>query len=247
MEDALVGLMTDLGAWALVVMGLIVFAESGLMTFFLPGDSMLFAGGVLAATHVVPVPVYLVALVVAGSAFAGDQVGYAIGHHVGPRVLTGNGRFLSADHIRRSELFFARYGARSLVLARFLPAVRSFVPVIAGVGSMPRRRFVSYSLLGASAWALSLVVAGGLLGNVAWVAAHVGLIGFGLVGVAMLPVLVPFARGRLRRRRLPRRTDDGDTGPSAVDVEHRPVHEGRLVAGEVDRCRGDRVRAADLS
>ncbi|HEX4190040.1 MAG TPA: VTT domain-containing protein [Marmoricola sp.] len=197
MENALVGLMSDLGAWSLVVIGLIVFAESGLMTFFLPGDSMLFAAGVLAATDVVAVPVYVVALVVAASAFAGNQVGYAIGHHIGPRVLTRNGRLLSADRIQRCELFFARYGARSLVLARFLPVVRSFVPVIAGVGSMPRRRFVSFSLLGSSSWGVSLVLAGGLLGHIAWVADHVGLIGFALVGIAMLPALVSVGRSRL--------------------------------------------------
>lgn len=145
----------------------IVFAESGLLVgFFLPGDSLLFTAGFLASQGVLDirwlVPICFLA------AMAGDAVGYAFGRRVGPKLFQReDGRFFRREHLLRAETFFAVHGGKAIVLARFLPVVRTFTPIVAGAGTMPYRRFAAFNLIGALLWAAGLTLAGYLLGSAA--------------------------------------------------------------------------------
>lgn len=143
----------------------IVFAESGLLVgFFLPGDSLLFTAGVLASQGNLNLPVVLAGCFLA--AVAGDQVGYGFGTRIGPALFQRpNSRFFHQDHLRRAEKFFDRHGARAIVLARFMPIIRTFTPVLAGVSSMKYRTFVTFNVIGGFAWAVGVTSAGFVLGE----------------------------------------------------------------------------------
>ncbi|MGH8905916.1 MAG: DedA family protein [Egibacteraceae bacterium] len=145
----------------------IVFAESGLLIgFFLPGDSLLFTAGLLVATGVLEVPLIVLLVGCFASAVAGDQVGYAFGRRVGPRLFRRpDSRFFRQEHIERAAGFYKRYGSRTIVLARFIPIVRTFAPILAGVGRMHYRTFVTYNVLGGLLWAVGVTLLGYLLGS----------------------------------------------------------------------------------
>lgn len=203
MIPALTPLLYSLGPAALLLVMGVVFAETGLLVgFFLPGDSLLFTAGVLVATHVIGLPIWLFALGVFVAAVVGDQVGYLIGHRLGPRVFARNeSRFFNPAHARKAEVFFARYGPKAIILGRFIPVIRTFVPVVAGVGRMPHRRFTVFNIVGAAAWAVGIVMAGFYLGGVAFVAAHVEVITLGIVALSLIPVAIALLRGRRRASR----------------------------------------------
>jgi len=205
--------LTGLGPVALLVVMAIVFAETGLLVgFFLPGDSLLFTVGVLTSAGVLGLPFGVVALGVFVAAVVGDQVGYLIGRRGGPRVFNRPGsRLFSQAHADRAQAFFARHGARAVVLARFVPVVRTFTPVVAGVGRMPYRRFLAYNLLGALAWGVGVLTAGYFLGGVPFVAAHVELILLGVVAVSLVPAVV----ATVRHRRGVGRAESTDAEPIA--------------------------------
>lgn len=143
----------------------IVFAESGLLVgFFLPGDSLLFTAGLLASRGLLNLPLILVGCFVA--AVAGDQVGYLIGNRMGPAVFRRpNSRFFHQRNVERARVFFDEHGSKTIVLARFIPIVRTFAPVLAGVGNMEYRRFVTFNVLGGLLWAVGVTLAGYVLGE----------------------------------------------------------------------------------
>jgi membrane protein DedA with SNARE-associated domain len=182
----------------LLVVG-VVFAETGLLLgFFLPGDSLLFMAGALVASHVVPVPFWVLASAVFVAAVAGDQVGYLLGRRFGPRVFSRpDSRLFRREHAHRAEEFFARHGSFAVVLGRFVPVVRTFVPVVAGVGRMSHRRFTAFNVLGAVAWAIGIVTLGFCFGGIPFVAAHIELITIAIAGVSVVPAVL----GVLRRRK----------------------------------------------
>lgn len=198
---ALTPLLYVLGPTALLLVMAVVFAETGLLVgFFMPGDSLLFMAGVLVASSVIHLPIWLVALGVFVAAVAGDQVGYLIGRRLGPRVFSRpESRFFSPRHALRAEDFFQRYGPKAIILGRFIPVVRTFVPVVAGVGRMPRRTFTIFNAIGALAWAVGIVIAGFYLGGVAFVAAHVELLTVGVVALSLIPAAITVLRQRRRR------------------------------------------------
>jgi membrane-associated protein len=176
----------------LVVLAAIVFAESGILAgFFLPGDSLLFIAGFLtsaAGGHRLPaLPV--VAVVAFVAAVAGDQVGYAIGHRLGPALFRRpDARVFRREHLVRATGFFERYGPRTIVLARFVPVVRTFVPVVAGATRMQRSTFTVYNLVGGLAWTVGVTTAGHFLGQVSFVRAHIDLALIGVVLVSVVPI-----------------------------------------------------------
>jgi membrane-associated protein len=175
----------------------VLFAECGLLVgFFLPGDSLLFTAGLLAAGgRIAPLWVLLVALPAA--AVAGNLVGYWIGRKAGPAVFDRPGqRLVKAEYVERSQRFFDRNGARAVLLARFVPVVRTFATVMAGASRMDVRRYALYSLIGGVLWAGGLTLLGHSLGRVAVVRDHVELFVLGIVVVSLVPVLVEFVRGR---------------------------------------------------
>jgi membrane-associated protein len=191
----------DAGGLALVAA--IIFAESGLLIgFFLPGDSLLFITGFLTSkpsgvsVHLNnPLPVVLVVLFVAAA--LGDQVGYVVGRRLGPSVFDRpKSRFFNPANVEKANAFFDRNGPKTIVLARFVPVVRTFTPIVAGVGKMRYRTFVTYNLVGAALWAVGVTSAGRLLGSVSIVADHVEIASLAIVIISLLPVGIELARHR---------------------------------------------------
>lgn len=201
-------LLLTLGPAALLLVMLVVFAETGLMIgFFLPGDSLLFLAGALVAANVLNVSFWLLAAGVFAAAVAGDQVGYLIGRRYGPRVFNRpDSRLFARSHADKAQAFFDRHGPRAVIIARFVPVVRTFVPVVAGIGQMQRRRFTTYNVVGALLWAVGIVTAGLLFGGIGFVAAHVELLTIGLAACSVFPAAVAIRRQRRERsaRRTPR-------------------------------------------
>jgi membrane-associated protein len=219
MIAVLTPLMTMLGPLAVLLLMAVLFAETGLLAgFFLPGDSLLFTAGVLIAAGAIHLPVWFVAVGAFAAAAAGDQAGYLLGRRFGPRVLNRRDpRWLSRDHIDRAHAFFDRHGPEAVLLARFVPVVRTLTPAIAGVASMPRRRFTAYNLAGALIWAVGLLVAGFFLGGVAFIANHIEVLALAVVAVSFAPAVSRLVR--LRSLRLVgHRVSRGDPGVENVDV-----------------------------
>ena len=198
MIAVLTPLLYSLGPAALLLVMAVVFVESGLLLgFFLPGDSFLFIAGALVASHVIGLPGWLLGVGVFAAAVAGDQVGYLIDRHFGPRLFSRSGsRIFAQENADRAQRFFDRHGSKAVVLARFVPIVRTFVPAVAGVGRMSRRRFTSFNLVGAALWSVGIVVAGILFGGIAFIAAHIELITIGLAGLSVLPGAVAYWHSR---------------------------------------------------
>ena len=201
MTFALVPLLAATGSAALLVLVAVVFAETGLLVgFFLPGDSLLFAGGVYVAAGVVPLPVWLVVLATWAAAIAGDQVAFLLGRRLGPRLFERRpSRLWSPRHVEAGRAFFERHGHKAVVLARFVPLARTFTPVVAGALDMPRRRFSAYNVTGALLWCAGTVLAGYFLGGVPFVAAHVEVVTVALIVVSMVPAGVGLLRRRVHR------------------------------------------------
>lgn len=180
------GLLAGWGAWAVAGMMLVVFVESGVLFPFLPGDSLLFTAGMMQPLLGVPLPVLIGAVAVA--AILGDQAGYALGSRFGRRLFREDARLLSTRRLEGAEAFFARHGGPALVLARFTPMVRTYVPLVAGMARLKYATFLRWNVLGGLLWATVLVVAGSLLGHIPLVADHVDLIALGIVALSLEPI-----------------------------------------------------------
>ena len=215
MTAILTPLLYSLGPLAIALVMAVVFTETGLLLgFFLPGDSLLFLAGALVASHVIALPFWVLALGVFAAAVAGDQLGYLIGCRYGPKVFSRpDSRLFRHENADRAQAFFARRGALAVVLGRFVPVVRTFVPVVAGVGKMPHRAFTMLNLVGALVWAVGIVTVGFLFGGIAFVAAHIELITIAIAGVSIIPAMLEV----LRRRR--ERAPSGGTDKSGVNDE----------------------------
>ncbi|MFC0676184.1 DedA family protein [Brachybacterium hainanense] len=179
---------------------LIVLVECGLFFPILPGDSLLFAIGMFTHEGVLGVPLGVSLLTLIAAAIAGNVSGYEIGRALGPRLYERDGRVLKRAYFDRSIAFFESYGARALVLGRFVPIVRTFVTVVAGVSRMPRRTFYTWSAVGAVAWVVLLTLLGYALGGVPLIRDHIEAAVLLLVAVSVLPMAVEYLRGRLRVR-----------------------------------------------
>jgi membrane-associated protein len=180
----------------------IVFAECGLLIgFFLPGDSLLFTAGLLVARDDIGQPLWLVCLLICAAAIAGNEVGYLIGRKAGPAVFRRpDSRFFKQEYVDKSYAFFDRHGPRAIVLARFVPIVRTFITVTAGVGRMDFRVYTTYTVIGGVLWGAGVTILGYSLGNVDFVAEHIELILIGIVAVSLIPVAVELLRVRSRSR-----------------------------------------------
>ncbi len=187
-----------LGPWALVGLAVIIFAECGLLLgFFLPGDSLLFTAGLFIAEGSLRAPLWVVCLVLAVAAFAGNVCGYWIGRAAGPAVFDrSQSRLLKPSHVHRTREFFDRYGTRAIVLGRFVPIVRTFITVMAGVGRMDAKRFLSYSAIGGVAWIIGVTLLGFWLGQIPFVRANIELMLILVVVVSVLPIIVEVLRAR---------------------------------------------------
>jgi membrane-associated protein len=189
------------GVWVYAFLFLIIFAETGLVvTPFLPGDSLLFAAGAMAATGAFNIWVLVPLLMVA--AIIGDAVNYAVGDAVGPRVFTSVDRTsfwqraLNRDHLFKAHAFFEKYGGKAIILGRFVPIVRTFVPFVAGAGTMTYSTFALYNVTGGVIWVAICTLAGYAFGNVPIVRDNFTLVALGIVFVSLLPIVVEFLRHR---------------------------------------------------
>jgi len=183
-----------------VVLTAIVFTETGLLIgFFLPGDSLLITAGLVAATGALDI--WWLNVLLAAAAVAGDSVGYALGARIGPRLFTREKSWLfNPRHVVRTREFYARHGAKTIVIARFVPIIRTFAPVVAGVGAMPYRRFLLYNVAGGLGWVLSMTWAGYLLGNVVPnIDRHIHVVVIVVIVLSLIPIAVEIARERRRQ------------------------------------------------
>ncbi|MCY7372543.1 MAG: VTT domain-containing protein [Spirochaetaceae bacterium] len=188
--------------FGLIGIMVIVFAESGLLVgVFLPGDSLLFTAGLLSATTDLLPPLWVIIPAIVVAAIVGDQVGYVIGSRAGPKIFhRPDSRFFRKEFVDKAYSYFERYGGRTIVVARFVPIVRTFVPVIAGVSQMSYRTFVAYNVLGGTLWGVSVTTIGYFLGQVDFVAAHIEPILIGIVALSVLPIAFELLRARSRSR-----------------------------------------------
>ena len=203
LDRHLVELLARVDLWIYPILFAVIFAETGLIvTPFLPGDSLLFGVGALAAvdtSHTLSAPIAFVVLGFA--AVLGNTVNYSVGRKIGPAAFSGRYRLLKVEYLRRTEEFFRRHGGRAVALSRFVPIIRTCMPFVAGVGRMPYTRFQAYNMLGGFGWVLLFLWSGYLFGNVPVVKRN-----FGLVTILIIVVsLIPMAAGLLRRRATPDR------------------------------------------
>ena len=201
LDRHLAELVADYGPWVYGLLFGVVFAETGLVvTPFLPGDSLLFAAGALAGIDVLNLPLTAVLLFVA--AVAGDAVNYAIGRRAGPAVFSATDsdsrlhRLLNRDHLNKAHDFFERYGGKAVVLGRFVPIVRTFVPFVAGAANMSKSAFVFYNFTGAAIWVGVCFGGGVLFGNIPVVKENFTLVTLGIIGVSVMPIFIEWYRHR---------------------------------------------------
>lgn len=197
LEEYLRSFIQDHGVLIYGLFFLIVFAETGLVVMpFLPGDSLLFIAGMLANDVDSGLNPFLVSATFILAAFLGDNTNYYIGKSIGAKVFTRDYKFLKKSHLAQTQEFFAKHGGKTIIFARFVPIVRTFAPFVAGVGSMPYKKFISLSVLGAILWVVSFVTAGYILGQVEWVKHNVTKMALGIVFLSVLPVLLQFITGK---------------------------------------------------
>jgi membrane-associated protein len=183
------------GPWTYLILFVIIFCETGLVvTPILPGDSLLFAAGAFAAIGSLDLAWLFLLLGVA--AVAGDAVNYAIGNFLGPKVLNHDGRFLKKKYLDRTHQFYERYGGKTIILARFVPIVRTFAPFLAGVGSMSYWRFASYNVVGAVLWISLCLFSGYFFGNISWVKKNFEVVLLAIIVISVLPAFVEAWRAR---------------------------------------------------
>jgi membrane-associated protein len=204
LDDKLTSITHDFGLWTYGILFAIVFAETGLVvTPFLPGDSLLFAAGAVAAKPESGLSVWLLCLLLSIAAVLGDTVNYHVGRYLGPRVLSGKlSRWLNPKHLEKTQAFFETYGAKTIVIARFVPIVRTFAPFVAGIGQMNYGKFLFYNVVGGIFWVLSMTFAGYWFGSLWFVKEYFELVVIGIVFVSILPAVIEFLRHWYVNRRL---------------------------------------------
>ena len=198
-------IIQSMGAFALITVCLIIFAECGLLIgFFLPGDSLLFVTGLFAAAPNSPLgaPFWLVFVLVAACAFVGNVTGYWIGRKVGPALFNKpDSKLFKKQYVDKTHEFFERYGARAIILARFVPIVRTFITAVAGVGQMDQRKFFSYSAIGAALWTGTMTLLGYFLGNLTWIKDNLDLASIVIVILSVIPIVIHYVKDRREKAR----------------------------------------------
>jgi membrane-associated protein len=197
----LVRMVAEYGVWIYAILFAIIFSETGfVVTPFLPGDSLLFVAGAVAATGGMNAHLLVVLLVAA--AFLGNMTNYAIGRWLGRHFFTDRGsRWLNPEHLERAHAFYERHGGKAVIISRFLPIVRTYIPFVAGMGSMEPARFTTFNLAGAVLWVAGLTYAGFFFGNIPWVKGNLTAIIVGIIVVSLAPLAIAYARSRLEARR----------------------------------------------
>ena len=198
LDRHLQALVAQYGAWVYLILFVIVFCETGLVvTPFLPGDSLLFVAGTVAAAGGMDVHLLVALLIVA--AILGDTVNYWIGNYLGPRVFHyQDSRWLNRKHLERAHAFYERHGGKTIVIARFVPIIRTYAPFVAGIGAMSYARFVAYNVGGAVLWVASLAYAGYFFGNLPIIKNNLTLVIIGIIILSIMPGVIEYLRHRSR-------------------------------------------------
>lgn len=200
-------IIQDYGAWTYAILFFIIFAETGLVIMpFLPGDSLLFAAGALAGGSGSPINVVFLYVLLLVAAIGGDTVNYWIGHRLGQRVF--NLRFLNKEHLLRTQQFYEKHGGKTIILARFIPIIRTFAPFVAGMGSMNYSRFISYNVIGGFVWITAFLFGGYLFGQNEIVEKNFGLVVVAIILISVAPAVVEFVRHRMAARKVAAPTAD---------------------------------------
>jgi membrane-associated protein len=216
--DSVNALAHQVGPWLYAILFAIIFAETGLVaTPFLPGDSLLFAVGAVAASPGSPISVTLVSVLLIVAAVLGDAVNYAIGYRVGPKVFSReDSRLLNKKHLLEAHSFYERYGAVTIILARFMSIIRTFAPFVAGIGRMTYSRFATYNIIGGVAWVLLFVLGGWWFGGLESVQKNFKLVIVAIIVISVIPGLVHFLRERAIRNRESLSTADPSLGDESA-------------------------------
>jgi len=201
LDESVAALAAQHGPWLYAILFLVIFAETGLVVFpFLPGDSILFIAGTVVANA--DLNIHVLAVVLVAAAILGDTINYSVGHYIGPKVYDRpDSRWFKQAHLRRTHMFYEKYGGVTIIIGRFVPIIRTFAPFLAGVAGMSYRRFLAFNVVGAVAWIASLAYAGYLFGNIPWVKQNLTFIVVGIVIVSVLPAVTTFVRERRSRGR----------------------------------------------
>jgi membrane-associated protein len=198
LDKHLAVLVQQYGLWIYGILFVIIFSETGfVVTPFLPGDSLLFVAGALAALGEGGMDIFVLMGVLTTAAVLGNTVNYHIGHYLGPKVFHWeNSRFFNRDALVKTHAFYEKHGGKTLVISRFLPLFRTFAPFVAGIGAMSYTKFTIFNLIGALGWVVSLCLAGYWLGNLPWVKANLTLIVVGIIIISLVPIGVGYLKGK---------------------------------------------------
>ncbi|MEU3254112.1 VTT domain-containing protein [Streptomyces sp. NPDC006997] len=217
-------LLDTFGIWGLL---LIVFAESGLLIgFFLPGDSLLFTAGLLITSNQLDFPLWAAIILICVAAILGDQAGYMFGKKVGPALFTRpDSRLFKQENVVKAHEFFEKYGPKSLVLARFVPIVRTFTPIIAGVSGMRYRSFLTFNVIGGILWGAGVTMLGAWLGNIDFVKQNIEAILILIVLVSVVPIIIELLRARSQNKRNPQAPAPAPESAAAPRAPHQPAYQ----------------------
>jgi len=198
LDQHLMSWISIFGPWIYVLMFLVIFCETGLVvTPFLPGDSLLFALGALAALQD-GLDVYLLLGTLTIAGILGDTVNYQVGKYLGPKVFEKENRFFKKEYLLQTQAFYEKWGAFTIVAARFAPIARTFAPFVAGIGAMNYKKFLSYNVLGAITWVFTFILAGYFFGNLPVIKRNFHIVIFGVIFVSVLPMLVPWIKSKMK-------------------------------------------------
>lgn len=202
-DDHLLEFIKNYGVWIYAILFLIIFVETGLVVMpFLPGDSLLFAAGALAASTGAMNPWVLIILLFI-AAVLGDTLNYQIGKYIGPRVFEIESRFINKQHLIKTQQFFERHGGKTIIFARFIPFARTFAPFVAGAGSMNYKFFLSFNIIGGFLWIASFITLGYMFGNVQVIKDNFTYLIFGIIILSVLPPIIEFMRHKLAKNKTP--------------------------------------------
>ena len=201
MDEHLSVIISDYGAWTYGILFLIIFLETGfVITPFLPGDSLLFAAGSFAALGALN-PVYLFILL-SIAAVIGDTVNYSIGHYIGPRAFSGEIKYLKKEHLDRTSEFYEKHGGKTIILARFIPIIRTFAPFVAGIGAMTYSKFILYNVVGGISWVAIFTFGGFYFGNLPFVRDNFEIVIFTIIFISFIPPVLEFFKARRENKRV---------------------------------------------
>jgi membrane-associated protein len=199
-DKHLVEITTEYQKLTYLILFVIVFCETGLVvTPFLPGDSLLFAAGSIAALDGSPLNVFVLAIIFFVAAFSGDNSNYFIGKFIGHKVYKKNYRLIKKEYLNQTHAFYEKHGGKTIIFARFVPIIRTFVPFVAGIGAMPYTRFISFSMLASLLWIGIFVTAGYLFGQLEIVKNNFSLVTLGIILVSLLPIAIGFIRSKMQK------------------------------------------------